>query len=95
MLPGDREMEPYEACNVADWGRHEGILLIWTVTTGTKDHGNRFVARPHRIDKGGSAPLPVYLVADTLDALHDMLPPGLDRLPREPDDQAIIVESWL
>ena len=31
----------------------------------------------------------------SLDALREMLPPGLHRLPREPGDEEAIVETWL
>lgn len=71
-----------------------GVLLIWTITTGTSDHGDYYVARPREICEGGG-PLPVYLLADTLNELRDMLPPGLTCLSRQVDDETIIVESWL
>ena len=86
---------PITACALQEHYQSRGVLLIWTVTTGTSDLGTRFAARPHRIGKGESRPLPLYLVADTLHALHAMLPPGLTRMPADPADDPVIVEIWL
>jgi hypothetical protein len=84
-----------------------GILPMWVVTTGTKDFGHRFVARPHfvgdvrNVQIGGVIQTAAdtlasarYLIADTLEELRGLLPPGLVRISRAEQDDAVIVESW-
>lgn len=72
----------------------EDKLVIWSVTTGTKDFGNRYVARPivapalHPRQEDG------YLIADTLSGLRQKLPHGLSRMDRYPTDDPVIVETW-
>jgi hypothetical protein len=95
MIPDDRQITPQEAFDLQTAMQHRALLLIWTVTTGTDDFGTCYAARPHRVSEEGTGPLPVYLIADTLDELRDMLPPGLTRLARQSDDNAVIVENWL
>jgi len=70
-------------------------LTIWTITTGTKDYGPKFVARPHHIVSGGIILGAECLVADNLDQVRALLPPGLDCIGRQDDDEPVIVESWL
>lgn len=94
----DEELTPTQAANIQGLAQRTGVLLIWTVTTKTKDFGDRFVARPHWIGNHGgrsSGAMACYLIADTLGALHEMLPPGLTQLDRQAGDEAMIVETWL
>ena len=89
------EISPELAAALQERWTDEGSLVIWTVTTGTRDFGPRYVARPHKIGRGSATPMAVYLVADSLDKLRAMLPPGLTRMSRDPEDQAVIVENWI
>jgi hypothetical protein len=74
----------------------DGYLVIWTVTTGTKDFGTAFVARPLCVGYGGAHHMmSCHLMAPTLEALRERLPPGLTRMDRQPGDDAVIVEVWL
>lgn len=74
-------------------------LSMFVITTGTKDYGERFVVREHRIGAEGVkvAAFPLAVV-DTLEsarvALHRSQP-GLVCLGRDPSDDPVIVESWL
>lgn len=70
-------------------------LTIWTITTNTRDYGDKFVARSHSIVPGRSVAGTKVFIADTLEEVRAMLPPGLTWVGREPDDQMVIVESWL
>src|SRR5262245_6284998 len=72
-------------------------MVLWTVTTGTKDYGARYVARPHLPCLGGDAHvLACVLLADSLDALRARMPPGLSGImERSPDDNPVVVESWI
>lgn len=87
--------------------RKADILTIWTVTTGTKDFGSRFVARPHFVGHTREAHRGIserrvaetfasarYLIADTLEDLRRLLPAGLFRMDRDRDDEPVIVETW-
>jgi hypothetical protein len=51
------------------------------------------VAHASRVAEPGMTGL--LLRSASLDALREMLPPGLHRLPRQPGDEAAIVEAWL
>lgn len=92
-MQGSIEITAEVACEVQ--AAYRDALLIWTVTFGTRDFGDRYVARPHKTIRTGPQPLPVYLAADTLHELQAKLPPGLTRMTRDPSDPAVVVESWL
>jgi hypothetical protein len=70
-------------------------LIMWTVYEKPRDYPNDFVARAFAIRRGGMVPLERIIVAPTLNALRARMPFGLYRLPREPADDPIIVETWL
>lgn len=103
-------MTAAEAAALHENARKADMLAIWTVTTGTADFGSRFVARPHfaggKRSMRGPRPAhgPVqpqtfistrYLIADTLEDLRRLLPPGLVCLGRLDEDHRTIVESWV
>jgi hypothetical protein len=102
-------MTAAEAAALHEDARKADILGIWTVTTGTADFGSRFVARPHfgggqRSIRGPGPAQAVqvetfasarYLIADTLEDLRKLLPPGLVCLGRLDEDERTIVESWV
>jgi len=93
-LIGDREIDADEAWRVQHQASQTNDLLVWTVTTGTKDYGDKFVARPNAI-RGGPRPLPVVLIADTLETLQKKLPVGLFQMPRQIGDDPVIIETWV
>jgi hypothetical protein len=66
-------------------------LPIWVIYDSPIDLPGRFVARKWLLD----GPTPELLQGKTLDELRVKLPPGLHRLPRDPNDDAKIVESWI
>jgi hypothetical protein len=70
------------------------VLSLWTVYDHPSDHPAYWVARRWEIRRE-AVPTGDLLKADTLDELRGLLPPGLDRLPREPGDDPAIVETWL
>ena len=71
----------------------EGDLWIWTVTYGTSDMPGKYAARPHSVRLQGA--FGWALVADTLAELRGQLPWGMTQLPRQPEDDPVIVESWI
>lgn len=72
----------------------DDMLAIWTVCVNTTDYPGKFVARAHYVGDGTSVGLRV-LQADTLAGLRKLLPPGLVMMPRLPDDDPVIVETWM
>lgn len=72
-----------------------GQLLIWTVYDHPLDFPDWFVARPHIIRPKTSGPLPMHLMARDLNVLRAMLPDGLTRLKRDPNDDPFILEVWV
>lgn len=66
-------------------------LPIWVIYHSPIDVPERFVARKWQLDQ----PTSEMLQSKTLDELRGKLPAGLVRLPRDPSDDAKIVESWI
>lgn len=72
-----------------------GQLLIWTIYDHPTDYPEWFVAKPHIIRPKTSGPMPMHLMATTLDTLRLMLPDGLTRLGRQLNDDPFIIEVWV
>lgn len=66
-------------------------LSIWTVYRNPTDYPGLYVARRFELDR----PTDDIRTAPSLEALRDLLPPGLYRLPRRDEDEPQIVEIWL
>lgn len=66
-------------------------LPIWVVYNSPRDMPGWFVARQFEFD----TPTNLFVRARTLDAVRELLPPGLTRLPRDPRDEQHILEIWL
>jgi hypothetical protein len=72
-------------------------LTIWTITHRPVDlPGVEYAARRHRILAGE---VQVHtgppLTAPSLEEIRALLPPGLHRIERSPEDDPVIVESWI
>lgn len=66
-------------------------LRTWTIYKHPLDHPDKYVVRGW-ID---GTPDRTAHVADTLDEARDLVPAGLTRFPRNPEDDPVIVETWL
>lgn len=65
---------------------------LWTVYERPSDFPNSFVARRFTL----AGPTDDLIIGPTLDALRQRLAAcGLYMIPRSPDDDPVIVESWL
>lgn len=82
-----------EACRIQKEAQDSGDLLLWTVCKDTSDFPGSYTARPHSTIS--QRPLELVLVASTLKAIREMLPPGLACLQRDIKDDPVIVESWV
>jgi hypothetical protein len=72
------------------------VLGMWTVFDHPSDFPHCFVARLALVSRGAALILTEDIVtADTLCELRRLLPPGLIRIERHPNDDAKIVEIWL
>jgi hypothetical protein len=92
----DRVIDAAMAQRTQDTANRHNVLLLWTVTWGTADFGERFVARPQIVVAAlGPQYMRVHLEAESLDELRAQLPRGLTRLAPEPGDDTVIVEVWL
>lgn len=69
-------------------------LSIWTVYERPLDHPQKFVAR-RWASFLEPAPTADVILADDLGELRKMLPAGLVRMPRQPGDDPVIVETWI
>ena len=70
-------------------------LPMWTVYRPTTlDYAGRWVARMF-LTLPESMPTKVIVLADTLEEIRAALPPGLSMIPRWPDDDPGIEETWV
>lgn len=76
--------------------RQRDTLAIWTIYAGPRDYPDHFVARKFLVGRHNQAiATQDMFVADSIEEVRALLPPGLIRLARTPSDDARIVESWL
>lgn len=75
---------------------NEEPLLMWTIYDHPKDFPKSFVARPFSISCGGPPRPMQFHVEGTLEQLRQSFEAiGLTCLARSPDDDPVIVETWL
>jgi hypothetical protein len=67
----------------------ETDLLAWIVTVEPHEHRVRVAAR-----LVASTPTPYLLLADSLADLREILPTGLERFERAPNDPPEVAEIW-
>ena len=74
-----------------------GGLLVYTIYGRPADHpGSPYIVRPFEVLDGAPRPLPYVWSASTLDLARAIIPPSADTcIPRFPDDEPQIVESWM
>jgi hypothetical protein len=68
-------------------------LRQYVIYEKPRDYPGGFVVRGFSVGPG-IVPDRVAQYAQTLDAARELVPPGLFRLPRWPDDEPQIVEVW-
>lgn len=67
-------------------------FAMWTVYKNPRDYPDKYVARKALVPGGVTNDM---FVADSLDEVRALLPPGLYRLSRSEHDDPVIVETWL
>jgi hypothetical protein len=74
----------------------KAILSVWTVYDHPSDWPGGFVARRHEAHDNNTVVATADVVyADTLEAVRAKLPPGMYPIARSPNDDPVIVESWI
>jgi hypothetical protein len=71
-------------------------LKMWTIYDHPTDYPNQFVARLLLVDNGEVKMTWIIILSDELEALRNhMRRWELTRVPRSPEDEPQIVESWM
>ena len=93
----DTRLDAHDAAVLQASAEQRRVMQLWTVFEKPDDYPEAFVARPTRIMRGlPPMPLAAVLLADTLPALREQLPPWLTRMgPMGPDEPEHLVETWL
>lgn len=68
---------------------------MWVVTHKTKDFPGLYVVRIHEIGSGYTRPTEQFHTAPSLEEVRKFIPLGMTKLPRDPQDDPVIVESWV
>jgi hypothetical protein len=76
--------------------RDHPLLTMWVIYAHPSDHPQHYVLRRRHV-LGGRIEVDTAhtLLANDLAGARALLPPGLFRLPRLPDDDPLIVEMWV
>lgn len=76
---------------------NDGNMPIIVVTTGTQDFQDSFIARLHIMDMSTntSSPTETFEKAKTLAEIRKQIPFQCGVVARSPNDDPVIVESWL
>lgn len=71
------------------------VLSMWTVYDKPEDFPHCFIARRFDVDKGGVSTTTNILISANIDRLRTVFKAdGLVCMPRLPDDDPKIVETW-
>ena len=71
------------------------MLGIWTIYDHPRDFPNSFVARKFILDQPADDFLVAVSLLEVRKLLHNLTAQPLQWIPRSPDDDPVIVESWL
>lgn len=66
-------------------------MIIWTIYKFPWDYPTKFVARQFI----NEIPNRIPLTASTYKRLIAIMPPGMIRIPRDPNDDPKIIECWI
>jgi hypothetical protein len=88
------DMKTWEdACKLQSESNAGRDLLTWSVCENPKDFPGKFTAVPSSMFLNQT--IDFVLVAGSLAGIRKMLPPGLVRMEREPNDEPVVVEVWI
>jgi hypothetical protein len=74
----------------------EHVLSTWTIYDHPKDQPHHYVVREWQVIRGqrDAIPAQAYL-APTLEIARRLIPAGLMCLHRRPEDDSVILETWI
>lgn len=70
-------------------------MPIWVIYDHPRDFPDKWVVRRQWVEQGVIHFDKQAFLVDTLEEARECIPPGLVRFLRSPDDDPVIVESWL
>lgn len=70
-------------------------LFTYTIYDHPRDYPNHWVVRRFRIASGCFIPEQECQIADSLEQARRLIPSGLTRFERSPDDSPEVVETWM
>lgn len=77
------------------WHEQMGVE-VWVIYSRPKDMPDAaFVLRRQMAIEDKVMPSPEFETADSIEAIRALVPPGKVLLPRHPDDDPVIVETWI
>lgn len=69
--------------------------VMWCVYDKPKDYPGFYVARPHIASRAGAHAIGFAISAVQLDDVRAAIPQGLTRIGRAPEDDPVIIETWI
>ena len=70
------------------------MMELFTVYHGLEDYPGKYVVRRTRV-RSGQVDTELLIVTNALSEARQVIPPGLYRTPRWPEDEPQILEVWL
>jgi hypothetical protein len=75
---------------------HPGQFELYTVYENPADYPGKFVVRRFTIEQAHAvADRDPWFIGDTLHDARNSLPQGLTRIDRDPNDDPVILETWI
>ncbi len=68
---------------------------MWTIYHGASDIATPYCTREWVVTRNGPVPAGQAVLAHSLAEAQEAVPRGLHRIPRAPEDDPVIVESWV
>lgn len=70
-------------------------MEAWTVYFSPSDYPGLYVLRKFVLGDGEALPTDVVFTAETLEAVREFVPSGCVQFAPDPQDDSVIVETWL
>ena len=70
-------------------------LSMWVIYERPRDYPEYFVVRRWRVDRAGASALEACALVASLADAREHVPRGAVNIGREPEDDPVIVESWV
>ena len=71
-------------------------LSVWTIFDRPLDYPHGFIARKFNVKKGAVSPTKEIILGNDLEVIRNKLASqGLVAIPRSPEDNQSVVETWI